>query len=47
MEERLQPQVNVPESLYSADFPPMMLQSLVENAISTASSRRPTAARSP
>jgi len=33
MEERLQPQVNVPEGLYSADFPPMMLQSLVENAI--------------
>jgi len=33
MEERLQAQVNVPEGLYSADFPPMMLQSLVENAI--------------
>jgi LytS/YehU family sensor histidine kinase len=33
MEERLQPQVSVPEGLYSADFPPMMLQSLVENAI--------------
>src|SRR6267378_3705238 len=33
MEGRLQPQVNVPEGLYSADFPPMMLQSLVENAI--------------
>jgi len=33
MEDRLQPQVNVPEGLYSADFPPMMLQSLVENAI--------------
>src|SRR6267143_1969368 len=33
MQERLQPQVNVPEGLYSADFPPMMLQSLVENAI--------------
>jgi len=33
MEERLQPQVNVSEGLYSADFPPMMLQSLVENAI--------------
>jgi len=33
MGERLQPQVNVPEGLYSADFPPMMLQSLVENAI--------------
>ena len=33
MEERLQPQVDVPEGLYSAGFPPMMLQSLVENAI--------------
>ena len=33
MEERLLPQVTVPEGLYSADFPPMMLQSLVENAI--------------
>ena len=33
MEERLQPQVNVSEGLHSADFPPMMLQSLVENAI--------------
>ena len=25
--------MSVPEGLYSADFPPMMLQSLVENAI--------------
>ncbi|HZS66652.1 MAG TPA: histidine kinase [Burkholderiales bacterium] len=33
MGERLQAQLNVPEGLYSADFPPMMLQSLVENAI--------------
>jgi Histidine kinase/Histidine kinase-, DNA gyrase B-, and HSP90-like ATPase len=33
MEERLQPQVDVSEGLYSADFPPMMLQSLVENAV--------------
>ena len=33
MGERLQGQVSVPEGLYSADFPPMMLQSLVENAI--------------
>lgn len=33
MGERLQPQVTVSEGLYSADFPPMMLQSLVENAI--------------
>jgi hypothetical protein len=33
MGERLKAQLNVPEGLYSADFPPMMLQSLVENAI--------------
>jgi hypothetical protein len=33
MEERLQIQIQVPEGLRSADFPPMMLQSLVENAI--------------
>jgi hypothetical protein len=33
MEGRLQPQVDVSEGLYSAEFPPMMLQSLVENAI--------------
>ena len=33
MEDRLQAQVSVPEGLYSADFPPMMLQSLVENSI--------------
>ena len=33
MGERLQPQVSVSEGLYSADFPPMMLQSLVENSI--------------
>ena len=33
MEERLQVSFNVPSGLRSADFPPMMLQSLVENAI--------------
>jgi sensor histidine kinase YesM len=33
MEERLQIDVNVSEGLESAEFPPMMLQSLVENAI--------------
>jgi signal transduction histidine kinase len=33
MEERLQTEINVPEGLQSADFPPMMLQGLVENAI--------------
>ncbi|HYL88173.1 MAG TPA: ATP-binding protein, partial [Burkholderiales bacterium] len=33
MGDRLQPQVTVTEGLYSADFPPMMLQSLVENSI--------------
>lgn len=33
MEDRLQLDVNVPEGLYSAEFPSMMIQSLVENAI--------------
>ena len=33
MEERLAMRVDVPEGLLSAEFPPMMLQSLVENAI--------------
>ena len=33
MEDRLQTQINVPEGLLSADFPSMMIQSLVENAI--------------
>ncbi len=33
MEERLQVSFNVPKGLRSADFPPMMLQSMVENAI--------------
>jgi signal transduction histidine kinase len=33
MEERLQLQIDVPEGLLSAQFPPMMMQSLVENAI--------------
>ena len=33
MQERLQAQVSVSEGLFTADFPPMMLQSLVENAI--------------
>ncbi len=33
MEERLGTAVQVPEGLNSAEFPPMMLQSLVENAI--------------
>ena len=33
MEDRLQTQVQVPEGLLSADFPSMMIQSLVENAI--------------
>lgn len=33
MEERLQTEIDVPDGLLSADFPPMMLQSLVENAI--------------
>jgi signal transduction histidine kinase len=33
MEERLQTQLRVSDGLLSAEFPPMMLQSLVENAI--------------
>lgn len=33
MEERLQVSFEVPDGLRSAEFPPMMLQSLVENAI--------------
>jgi signal transduction histidine kinase len=33
MEERLLTDINVPEGLLSAEFPPMMIQSLVENAI--------------
>jgi hypothetical protein len=33
MEERLTVTIDVPEALRSASFPPMMLQSLVENAI--------------
>jgi signal transduction histidine kinase len=33
MEERLQVRIDVPDGLLSAEFPPMMIQSLVENAI--------------
>ena len=33
MEDRLACTIDVPEGLYSAEFPPMMIQSLVENAI--------------
>jgi signal transduction histidine kinase len=33
MEERLTTAIDVPEGLLSAEFPPMMLQTLVENAI--------------
>jgi signal transduction histidine kinase len=33
MEERLTTQIDVPEGLQSAEFPPMMIQGLVENAI--------------
>lgn len=33
MEDRLRTDIQVPEGLLSADFPPMMVQSLVENAI--------------
>jgi hypothetical protein len=33
MEDRLQTSIDIPEGLRSAEFPPMMIQSLVENAI--------------
>ena len=33
MEDRLQTSINVPEGLLSAEFPSMMIQSLVENAV--------------
>lgn len=33
IEDRLEVEIAVPQSLHSAEFPPMMLQSLVENAI--------------
>ena len=33
MEDRLQTRIDVPDGLLSAEFPPMMIQSLVENAI--------------
>ena len=33
MEERLDTTIDLPEGLLSAEFPPMMLQTLVENAI--------------
>jgi signal transduction histidine kinase len=33
MEERLATEIDVPEGLYSAEFPSMMIQTLVENAI--------------
>jgi signal transduction histidine kinase len=33
MEERLDTEISVPEGLQSAEFPPMMIQTLVENAI--------------
>ncbi len=33
MEERLNVRIDVPEGLHSAEFPPMMIQTLVENAI--------------
>lgn len=33
MEDRLQTVIDVPDGLLSADFPPMMIQGLVENAI--------------
>jgi len=41
MQERLRAELSVPEGLQSADFPPMMLQSLVENAIKHGLEPRP------
>ena len=33
MEERLTTEIDVPDGLLSAEFPPMMIQTLVENSI--------------
>jgi LytS/YehU family sensor histidine kinase len=33
MEERLRTEIRIPAGLLSAEFPPMILQSLVENSI--------------
>ena len=41
MEERLQTEIRVSDGLMSAEFPPMMLQSLVENAIKHGLEPRP------
>jgi len=41
MEERLDPRIEVPAGLYSAEFPPLMLQALVENAIKHGLEPRP------
>jgi LytS/YehU family sensor histidine kinase len=41
MEDRLQSAITVPQGLMSAQFPPMVLQSLVENAIKHALEPKP------
>ena len=41
MEDRLQTEIRVSDGLMSAEFPPMMLQSLVENAIKHGLEPRP------
>jgi hypothetical protein len=41
MEERLDSQIDVPQGLLSAEWPPMMLQTLVENAIKHGIEPRP------
>jgi LytS/YehU family sensor histidine kinase len=46
MEDRLQYTVTVPQGLMSAQFPPMMLQSLVENSIRHGLEPKPRAVRS-
>ena len=46
MEERLQTEVQIPDGLLSAEFPPMMMQSLVENAIKHGLEPKPDGGRS-
>jgi len=45
MEDRLQFEIDVPEGLLSAQFPPMMIQSLVENAIKHGLESKPEGGR--
>ncbi len=45
MEERLVTELDVPEGLHSAEFPPMMIQTLVENAIKHGLEPKPAGGR--